>query len=284
MLKRVGTGFRQRVTVETGGDERHSSWQDQARVNRQFAFEGLRTRQRERGRYGGLYSRTDPVVPRKRRESRPFSDEVEPAENKIYAAPPEFHSAHAEDDGDDDYDFDLPKRPKAVTYAGEISFDIPGSDANDNSDRPSQEPKPKFSGPVTELSIACSRWLGNTFDRGDLTGEISTIGSPTESSEKKAEPLMTWYHLERPMMSLEEFQAAALAVLQMPEKEHRDVVKLLRDVQKKFEKQRQYGRDMEPDCVSDVFYHDAKDGSKQTASVVFLYVTQIHQVMSLAQH
>jgi hypothetical protein len=72
------------------------------------------------------------------------------------------------------------------------------------------------------------------------------------------------------MMNFEEFMAASQSVLQLSEKEQHDVVKLLRDVQRKFEKQRHHGRELEANCVSDVFYNDATGSSRQTESVIFL--------------
>lgn len=70
------------------------------------------------------------------------------------------------------------------------------------------------------------------------------------------------------MMSFEEFIAASQSVLQISEQKRRDVNKLLRDVQRKFEKQRQHGRDLEPDCVSDLYVGDSS--TKQGACVAFL--------------
>jgi hypothetical protein len=168
------------------------------------------------------------------------------------------------------FDFKIPKAGKAVHFSEDVSFLIPDSGSNDSQAKPSLLSKPKFTGQMTELNIKSSHWIGNTFERGELGAELGTMPIKSEQSEEQTVPLMRWYHLRRQLMNFEEYIAASQSVLQLSDKELRDVVKLLRDVQKKFEKQRHHGREMEPDCVSDVFYNDASGSSRQTGSVVFL--------------
>jgi hypothetical protein len=123
---------------------------------------------------------------------------------------------------------------------------------------------------MTELLISYSRWDGNIFERGDLGASLEIMAPGPETSKQQSTPLMRWYHLHRSMMNFEEFIAASQSVLQLPEKEQRDVVKLLRDVQKKFEKQRHQGRELEANCISDIFYNDSTGTSRQTESVIFV--------------
>ena len=284
VTRRVGAGHRARVTVETGAEDGRYRQEQQLndeirRENRAIELEQFRLRRQEQ--LGRPIVRHEPSDPRRRRNSLPLktsfsspafrpsvpASEVPPGDvGEEPTSPPDDSDEYV-----DDYDFNLPRVSKTVKFADDVGFVIPDAGSNGSSDQPFQTTKPKFSGPMTEILISRSRWLGNTFERGDLGGEIATIPSKLEQPEQNHVPMMKWYHLERSsMMSFEEFMAASQSVLQMPEKEQRDVAKLLRDVQKKFEKQRHHGREMEPDCVSDVFYNDATDSTRQTASVVFL--------------
>ena len=186
------------------------------------------------------------------------------------------HSSIDDDDDDEgehdaeNFDFDLPKILKTVKYSEDHAFTVPESTSNDSFEQPPST-KPKFGGPMTKIEIAHSQWIGNIFERGDLVGQIAVMPDSPEQAGPSPVPMMKWYHLERSsMMNFDEFMAASQSVLRIPEREQRDVAKLLRDVQKKFEKQRHHGRELEPDCVSDVFYNDIADSSRQTASVMFL--------------
>ena len=171
-------------------------------------------------------------------------------------------------DDSEDYDFKLPLKVQAATYdyVEEVSFPLDANSTED-SGKPSQAQRSKFSGPVTELDISQSRWVGSACDRGDLSADITVPTADGTQIEKRQDPLMKWYHLERSTMSLEEFIAASQSVLQVSEQKRRDINRLMRDVQRKYEKQRQHGRDLEPDCMSDMFVGDS---TKQSACVMFL--------------
>ena len=170
----------------------------------------------------------------------------------------------------EDLDFKIPKATKAVHFSDDVGFIIPDHGSNESQQKPPPPSKSSFTGQMTELTISRSRWDGNIFERGDLGAELETMTVGPETEDKHPTQLMRWCHLHRSAMNFEEFIAASQSVLRLPEKEQRDVVKLLRDVQKKFEKQRHHGRELEPNCVSDIFYNDSTGTSRQTESVIFV--------------
>lgn len=266
-------GHRARVTVETGGPYVRVSEQQQiiepvGRFNRNAEVEQIRLRRQQQLGQPAFYPITKPSTYSSPglRPSVPVSEPPPPDETEYVIEVPATY-----DDGDElneNVDFKLPKVPTAVKFSDDIAFVIPDSGSNDPQEKP--PPRPKFTGQMDELFIQQSQWVGNTFERGDLGAELSVMPIRAECSEKQSASLMRWYHLHRPMMSFEEFMAASQSVLELPEKEQRDVSRLLKDVQKKFEKQRHHGREMEPDCVSDVFYNDFTGKSRQTESVLFL--------------
>ena len=270
-------GHKARVTVETGATD-HRLRQAQEvdgltrRGNRRANLEQIRLRKQEKIESTPVYSE---LIPKRQRDSRtklgsPASVPIsEPAPDSEYVgdlpSPVEDSDEYTEK-----VDFKIPKTGKAAHFSEDVSFLIPDSGSNDSQAKPSPLSKQKFTGQMTELNIKSSHWIGNTFERGELGAELGTMPIIPEQPEKQTVPLMRWYHLHRQLMNFEEYIAASQSVLQLPDKELRDVVKLLRDVQKKFEKQRNHGREMEPDCVSDIFYNDAMGSSRQTESVVFL--------------
>ena len=284
IIRRVGPGRRARVTVETGAEESkyHQEQELNAAIRRERrAAEAQEIRMIRRNQLHRPTARYDTTAPRRRRNSTPVktsfsspaprpsvpSSEVRPLDDISPESPP---AEMIDEDNVEEYDFNLPKLTPTVKFADDVAFIIPESGSNDSSDQTPQPTKSKFTGAMTELSISRSQWSGNTFERGELGAEIATIARKGEQSEKQHISMMKWYHLERHMMNFEEFMAASLSVMQMPEKEQRNVAKLLRDVQKKFEKQRHHGREMDPDCVSDFFYNESTDDIRQTASVMFL--------------
>lgn len=280
-LIRRQAGHNARVTIETDATNRRSPREqdscDYVRVENTYPdVERIRLRRQERvepplvyykrqRRHSSFPSKTTYSSPAPRPSGPPSEP---PTEDEVVIGLP---SAVEDDDGyDEDLDFKIPKVTASVKFADDVTFIIPDSGLDDSQGKPSPPSKPKFTGQVTELAIVDSHWNGNTFERGELGAHLKTMPTGLETSEKRPDPLMRWYHLHRPMMSFEEFIAASQGVLQLPEKEQRDVVKLLRDVQKKFEKQRHHGRELEPNSVSDVFYNDLTGTSKQTESVLFL--------------
>lgn len=294
ITRRVGAGRRARIAVETGGP--YATALEDARREQRERMELERERAKlERDRNARRkedMSRPPPPVthrPSARRYHNspspgpdipmsfgpPPGDEsddglvADPLPDEGYEQPQSeelFPRSHGDAEG---YDFKLPAKTEAKTYAfvEEVSFPL-HAESNDSSSKPSKASRNRFNGSVTEVPIAQSRWLGSAYDRGDLGAEISTPETGSAPSEKQQDPLIQWYHLERNMMSFEEFIAAAQSTLQLSEQKRRDVNKLLRDVQRKYEKQRQHGRDLEPDCVSDLFVGDAN--SKDNACVIFL--------------
>jgi len=194
-----------------------------------------------------------------------------PSSDSISEDSSDLSSSDGSFDDKDTYGFDLPIKPQAVTYeyVEEVSFPL-GSESNDEARKPSRTSRSNFNGPLTEISISQSSWRGSAYDRGDLGAQISSLLNRNQAKEKHSAPLMKWYHLERSVMSFEEFMAAAKRVLQLSPKTQRNVDQLLRDVQKKYEKQRQYGRDLEPSCLSDIFQRDEKIATSQGASQAFL--------------
>ena len=274
-------GHNARVTVETGATDRRTLEDREYDARRRLERERIgdeklqRRRQELLGRPVVYY---EPISRLQRPSSLPDHTNYDSPVLRASAPPsePRLGAEVAEEvfvpaDGGDAFveylDFKIPKADNRVLFSDDVTFIIPDSGLNGSKDKPSEPSKPKFTGEMTEMVIAQSQWDGNTFERGELGAEIGTIHS---GPEKQLVPLMRWYHLHRPMMNFEEFMAAAQSVLQLPEKEQRDVVKLLRDVQKKFEKQRNHGRELDANCVSDVFYNDTTGSSRQTESVIFL--------------
>lgn len=291
VTKRVGAGRRARIAVETGGDD--TRYQQQHEVDEAIKRETHAARLAElRRRKGGWESRTrgrDYIVePRQRLERRdsfrrrnslpirtsytsPEGRQGRPGTDVPFGGSvvEEFIPLDSSDDGDDDFDFILPKPSGGLRIAETVTFELSES-ADAATAESMQAGKGHFTGPITELSISESRWVGSSAERGELGGEIITIPSSVETSEKQLVESIKWFHLERFMMNFEEFTAASLSVLQLSERSHRDVSKLLRDVQKRFEKQRHHGRDMEADCIGDFFLNNSTSRAKQTASVMFL--------------
>ena len=270
-------GHKARVTIETGAANDRLGEDAEIdiltrRENREANFLRSRARGREHTERTPVYYENIPRPSRTKlgspagRPSVPIS-ELAPDNEDVdeVLSPIEDSDEYAEK-----VDFKIPKTEGAVHFSEDVSFLVPGSGSNDSQAKPSPSLKPTFTGQMTELNIRSSHWIGNTFERGELSAELSTMPVKSEQSERQTMPLMRWYHLHRHLMNFEEYVAASQSVLQLPDKELRDVVKLLRDVQKKFEKQRHNGREMEPACVSDVFYNDATGNSRQTGSVVFL--------------
>ena len=268
-----------RVTVETGGtgqqNREEQEYENARKLERlRIREERLRIRARDE-RLGRPEVYYEPISRLQRRSSLPdrtgFTPGGRPSvpltEPRVDDEIVEEVSIPIDDSYAEDVDFKFPKVDNRVLFSDDVAFLIPDSESNDSNEKPS---KPKFTGEMNETIIAYSQWDGNTFERGELGAQIGTLPSGLDRSQKQPAPLMKWFHLHRPMMSFEEFMAASQSVLQLPEKEQRDVVKLLRDVQKKFEKQRHHGRELEADCVSDIFYNDATGSSQQTESVIFL--------------
>ena len=288
---RIGSGRRARIAVETGG-----SYAPTRGVDRRFQLETRREEaelrrkdaafdiDRRRGGGGRSNFHEGPSRSQYRGDSRRFDDDAEilepypPVEPRIgrphSTSAPSTISRYEGDDENQPYDFELPAKPQPVTeavtydYVEDVSFPLDAADSSEGPGKGSLGSKSKFNGAVTELQISKSRWLGSAYDRGDLSAEVSVNAAAGTQAEKPQEPLMRWYHLERPVMSLEEFIAAAQNLLQMTEKKRRDVNRLLRDMQRKYERQRQHGRDLEPNCISDVFV--GENTGKQTDSVEFL--------------
>jgi hypothetical protein len=171
-----------------------------------------------------------------------------------------------------DLDFKLPKSERRAQFLGDAKLSTEDIDVGLVNNKPYSKVHPTFSGPLTQLVISQSRWRGNAADREELGCEIETVPILTSSlqAEKPAPKVMKWFHLERSMFNFEEFTAAALSSVAVSKRVRHDIAMLLRDVQKRFEKQRHHGREMEPDCVSDIFYSNASSNAEQTASVIFL--------------
>lgn len=280
------TGHNARVTIETGADNRRPQREYETynlRVNideQPENLERVRRRRQERveqpivyyERLSGRPSRRNSLPTKTTYNSPEFRPSVPPselppdAEGIVEAASPIEESYGFVEE----LDFKIPKQPKGVPFSDDVGFIIPNSGSNDSQEKPSPLSRPKFTGEMTELLIAHSQWDGNTFERGELGAQLAVMSNEPDPLERQRPPLMRWYHLHRSMMSLEEFIAASQSVLQLPEKEQRDVVKLLRDVQKKFEKPRHHGRELEANCVSDIFYNDSTGSSRQMESVMFL--------------
>lgn len=112
-------------------------------------------------------------------------------------------------------------------------------------------------GATTDLLLAGSRWLGNTFDSWDVSAEFTLVAPHLR-------PVISWYHLERHMPTFDEFIAVARRELQrVPERNLRRVEEMLRKIQRENEKQRQHGREMVPICMSDVEYRiEGKDNAQ----------------------
>lgn len=288
VTRRVGAGKRARIAIESGGQPaaapdyglREQVHLEAAGGRRPEMSSSNRDYRRTRHRSAQYASYSSPAPDRARQPYVTSSSESEdsvlaepfPARTELdtrTAIPRRRHPRIAGEE--DDCDFKLPPKVEAVTYdyVEEVSFPIDVTSKEDTN-RQSQPARSKFTGAVTEVPIMQSRWLGSAFDRGDLSAAISTAGSNTQKTRPhdSTEPLMKWYHLERSLMSFEEFISAAQSVLQVTEQKRRDINKLLRDVQRKFEKQRQHGRDLEPDCVSDLFVGDAS--TKESACVIFM--------------
>lgn len=288
ITSRHGTGRRGRIAIETGSPHAAQLENDREEVERRFRERMERLEVEAKRKDEARRRRPSPPRPQPRIHSptyapprrdsddgRPGDDDAElldpiPAAQPIGDSPPASPSVRTySGDHEGDYDFKLPLKPQAVNYSytEDVAFPL-DANSNDGPGKPSQGGRSKFNGAFTEVPISQSRWVGSAYDRGDLSADISV--SPLESTrpEKPHDPLMKWHHLERSVMSFEEFIAAAQGLLPISEQKRRDVNKLLRDVQRKFEKQRQHGRDLEPNCVSDVYVGDSS--SKESACVIFL--------------
>lgn len=287
---KVGAGRRARVTVETGGDdskyqEQHELEEEFKRLERATRLEESKRRRGGRERYGGPlsptyggYRKTDAYSRRNSlpiktsyaspvgRFRRPGTD-VPSRRSSVVEELPILESSEGEND---DFDFSLPKPAVGLKFSESVAFEIPNKQDDDTHKDPASTGKTHFQGPLEELHISQSRWVGSSAERGELGGEIFTIPATVEGAKDQDVPITKWYHMQRPMLNFEDFTAASLSVLQLPEKQQRGVSKLLRDVQKKFEKQRHHGRDMDPDCIRDFFLGNASDRPKQSASVMFL--------------
>ena len=278
-------GHNARVTVETGAStaqpfHEYSNIEPAIRDNLQAQLDRIRLRKQEQlGRPTVYFA---PTARLQRRSSFPIRPTYHspPLQSSVPPTEPPLDVEYtidepfAAEDSDgvlDDLDFNIVAAGKAVRFNEDVAFHMPASGSSELTDKPSQYSKPKFTGQMTELLISSSRWIGNTFERGELGAELGTMPLRSDVDEKQVEPLMSWYHLHRPvMMNFEEFTSASQSILQSFEKEERDIMKLLRDVQKKFEKQRNHGRELESDCVSDIFYDNASGSKTQTESVLFL--------------
>lgn len=121
--------------------------------------------------------------------------------------------------------------------------------------------------PSQNHAIYNSTWVGSVFDDSEIGAHLKTLSTPPRNRSK---PIIQWQHLERPLMSFDEFVAASQIALSLSETDKKHVRDLLRRAQKDYEKQRQYGRDLEPVCVGDVDYtDDGPDHEKRTASACF---------------
>lgn len=168
----------------------------------------------------------------------------------------------------DEYDFTLPRMPQdsveAVGHAPEVAIDAAMY-------KPENILRSGTRGDVTESMVIQSSWVGSAYDRGALAAKVATLKSDENGLQRQSEPLITWFHMERARMSFEEFIAVAQRLPKLQEQQQRDVNSLLRDVQKKFEKQRQHGRDLEPNGVTDTFMMTGDDeSSAPRSSVMFL--------------
>lgn len=307
---RVGTGRRARIAVETGRPDASAAEDSRKREAelRRLELEARREkikaeirRKHEaeiRHRYAGL--RTHESSTRRRPSPRRYhssqspssrrdsSDSLagtdpsqilspigpaQPGDEPAYASSPSIAPRmYTETVADHkNYDFQLPVRPQATTYeyVEDVSF-LLDAESNGPSGNGSQGSRHSFTGSITEKAILQSRWVGSVDDRGDLRADIGIPAAEPNRAEKPRDPLMRWYHLARPNLNFEEFIAAAQGVLQIPEQKRRDVNELLRYVQRKYEKQRQHGRDLEPNYVSDLYLKDTS--SKRSTCVMFLYV------------
>ncbi len=286
--RRVAGDRRARVTVETGGHDYAYGYSPVEQTFRIQPRADLRS-SRPSSRYPSRpstrrqdtsdweWSEVDVDVDSRRRHSAqtPFDSStavpISGGESITYDIKEDVSVIGSEDS--DDVEFRLPKVNKRVQFSEEDTFVIsePGkAESLIALEKSHGSAKTKFNGPLTELLISQSRWCGNTVDRGDVTGEVVLASISPNVAEKQPPPMMKWCHLERASMSFEEFMAASVASVDVSEKEQRDISLLLRDVQKKFEKQRHHGREMEPDCVSDVFYNGTSNSARPTASVLFL--------------
>lgn len=121
--------------------------------------------------------------------------------------------------------------------------------------------------PAQDHAVYNSTWVGSVFDDSEICAHLKTLSTPPGSSFK---PIIQWQHLERPLMKFDEFMAASQIALSLSEPDKKHVRDLLRRAQRNYEKQRQYGRDLEPVCVGDVDYtDDGRDPEKRTASACF---------------
>lgn len=272
---KVGAGRRARITVETGGDDgryqqQHEIEESIKRREQAIRLEESKLRAKGRGRY---YRSTSPAYKYNRRADSFSRRRSSPTRSSRSSSPRRKEGLpmiESSDEDYDDFDFSLPKPAGDVKFSESVTFEIPSQNGDFTHKEPASTGKTHFSGSIEELHISQSRWVGSSAERGELGGEIVTIPTSFEPTKENETSGTKWFHLTRSMLNFEEFSAASLSVLRLSEKQQRAVSKLLRDVQKKFEKQRHHGRDMDPDCIRDFFVNSTNNHPKQSASVMFL--------------
>ncbi|KXT05374.1 hypothetical protein AC578_11005 [Pseudocercospora eumusae] len=119
---------------------------------------------------------------------------------------------------------------------------------------------------IVETAIERSTWLGTALDEWAFGAELFV--SSSRSAERR--PAIRWLHLERSLMSFDEFVAVTRSVMDCPPEDKRHVEGLLLKAQKEHEMQRQHGRELEPFCIGDVDYQDAGAQETRTSSICFL--------------
>ena len=166
------------------------------------------------------------------------------------------------------YGFDLSNDPETPEDEDTPQVQDPGwQSAHNKSSRPVLS-RPDH--PIVEVPIHQSRWIDKSFDRGNLSIEL-VVGRPESGVPTgRTPPSMTWYHLERPNMSFDEFASVSQDVAFVTDEQRRHIEKLLRSVKLKHERQRQHGRTMDPHCTGDVFSEESGDEDKAIESITFL--------------
>lgn len=170
--------------------------------------------------------------------------------------------SHGSIDADDvsalDFDFEM---PDSIASASKPELSTETLETTVNSQhKPGSVP---VAGATTNLHLAESKWLGNTFDKWDVGVKLMPVAPHLR-------PAMSWHHLERTMPTFDEFIAVARRELQhVPERNLRRVEEMLRKIQRENEKQRQHGREMVPVCVSDAEYQNDPTKSTQKFSACF---------------
>ncbi|EME85400.1 uncharacterized protein MYCFIDRAFT_213846 [Pseudocercospora fijiensis CIRAD86] len=209
--------------------------------------------------------------------------------NRVYTLPRNRTSETTADDrltreyeskgreGDDQERYDSEDEELLPDLDGELSglnFDFTFSASGEKTNSDSSDVNPTVAsalgsalgGAIAETAIERSTWLGTALDEWSFGAELFV----SSSRSTKRKPAIRWLHLERSLMTFEEFVAVTRSAMDCPQEDKRHVEGVLLKAQKEHEMQRQRGREMEPFCIGDVDYQDAGPQEMRTSSICFL--------------